>query len=329
MGRNFQYFGEAAPLPGFSSENLQDTRVHIERYIDDWPELFGTDHSIQQLQAHYLTEEIPPALQFSLDSLAYQLEAQEAKKSLGSFLFEDDVSKLAVNGLVSLVDNDDPLSSVQKMTARGFQTIKCKIGANFDREKEVLIQIRNRFPELHIRLDANRAWTLEEADDHLQMLESVGIEYCEEPLRHPTAEKYNRLSRQISLPLALDESVNKNQHWESLLPYCSVLIIKPMMIGSFAKLFAIRQQAQQNGCRLVFTSSLESSIGRTVTAVLASGLGSADYAHGLNTGTLLAQDIRADQPNIISGVIHPDELNPSAIDKSHLKNIATNIISSR
>lgn len=328
-GPGVQCYGEAAPLPGFSSETLGDTQTKIENHIDDWSTLLNTDHPIQHLQAHYLAEGIPPALQFGLDSLAYQSEAQKTNKSLAFFLFKDSFSTVAVNGLLSLIDSDNPISSVQKLISDGFRTIKCKVGTQWPYEQKVLTQIRNQFPDLRIRLDANRAWTLDEAVSNLSALRSVDIEYCEEPLRQPAPEQYRELSRRTPFPLALDESVNKNQDWESLLPYCSVLIIKPMVIGGFTKLFAIRQQAQKYNCSLVFTSSLESSIGRTITAVLASGLGSKDYAHGLHTGPLLARDVASNQPKIISGSIPSKELNTTDVDRTNIETLATTIISSK
>ncbi|SHE44639.1 O-succinylbenzoate synthase [Fodinibius roseus] len=321
-------YGEAAPLPGFSSETLEDIETQIETHIENWSGLLNSDHPVQELQDHYLAETTLPALQFALDGLAYQVAAQQAQQSLISFLFEEPAPAVAVNGLLSLAGSDDPVLTAQKLHARGFRTIKCKVGTDWPCEQKLLRRIRDRLPGLHIRLDANRAWTTEEAITNLNSIEPVGIEYCEEPLSHPTPEKWGELDRLTNVPLALDESINKNEQWKHLLSYCSFLIIKPMVIGSFSRLFAIRQRARQFNCSLVFTSSLESSIGRTITAVLASGLGSEDHAHGLNTGSLLAQDFTAHQPEVISGVIYSNKLDPAAVDKQHLNQIGTRRIGS-
>ncbi|WP_372637984.1 o-succinylbenzoate synthase [Fodinibius sp.] len=315
-------YGEAAPLPGFSSETLEDVTTQIKTHLEDWSTLLGSDHPIQELQAHFLAETTLPALQFALDGLAYQVAAQKARQSLISFLFKDPAPVIAVNGLLSLACPDDPVSTAQKLRSRGFRTLKCKVGIDWPCEQNMLRRIRGRFSDLRIRLDANRAWTTDEAITNLSSIEALDIEYCEEPLSHPTPEKWDELDRNTTVPLALDESINKNEQWESLLRYCSVLIIKPMVIGSFSRLFAIRQKALQFNCSLIFTSALESSIGRTLTAVLASGMGSADYAHGLNTGFLLDRDVTANQPEVVSGVIHSKELDPGRVDKKQLTRIS-------
>lgn len=324
-GPDFKCYGESAPLPGFSLETFSTTQTHIEKFTDKWLEILETEHPIRNLRTHYSAAETSAELRFGLDALAYQLQAHKERQSLRTFLFENHLPSLPVNGLLSLVENTDPVSSVEMMVDRGFQTIKCKVGVRFKREREQLGQIRSQFPNLGIRLDANQAWSLNEAISSLNALESIGIEYCEEPLRQPTVNNYRELNQQTSLPVALDESICKSRHWRALMPFCSVLIVKPMVIGGFEELFTVCQQAKKYDCSIVFSSSLESSIGRTITAVLASGLGSPDFAHGLNTGSLLSRDINLDQPKIISGSIQLDDIDTIVVDQAYLETIAEKV----
>jgi O-succinylbenzoate synthase len=103
------------------------------------------------------------------------------------------------------------------------------------------------------------------------------------------------------LSLAIDESLVQTDWWPNLLPFTSHVIIKPMLLGSFTKIFETNRLANTHDNKTVFTTTLESMLGRTITATLASGLGDAETAHGLNTGRLLAKDLHADFDYIING----------------------------
>lgn len=322
------YVSEAAPLPGFSSENLADIKAQTKKYINIWHSLLSHARPIQLLQDHYRQHPIASSLQFALDTLAYQLEAHRTGKSLQQLLFEQWNKKTPVNGLLSL-SGDDVLLSVAKLKEEGFTTVKCKVGIDFEKELTLLQKIRTHYRGFRIRLDANRVWSLPEAASYFEKLANLDIEYCEEPLAKSTPENYKELSLQSSIPLALDESLNTHsKQWMELLPHISFLIAKPMVIGSFERIKKIYEQSIRSEKKIIFTSSLESSIGRTITAILASGWGVKNHAHGLNTGNMLEQDITANQPMIFNGSINSSDMDPVTVTNRHLETITTKIISS-
>ena len=301
------FWGEAAPLPGFSQESMSDINHKLTQYNLKWEKILQSEQPIEQFQIHYKTQGIPPSLQFALDSLAYQVEAYRNRQPVKKFLFDNfSSSSIPVNAVLSLADNDNILSNIQYLIDTGFNTLKCKIGQDFSREARMLKQIRKRYPTLNIRLDANQAWSLPDAIKHLSKLEALQIQYCEEPLEVPLADNFRELNEHINIPLALDESLAQKNDWQALLPYCSVLVIKPMVVGRFAALRDIRERAREYQCKRILTSSLESSIGRYMTALLATGLGSAGYAHGLNTGSLLLEDTIPGFPRVKHGKIQFD-----------------------
>ena len=69
-----------------------------------------------------------------------------------------------------------------------------------------------------------------------------------------------------------------------------LLIIKPMMFGSFTDLNVTKKLADSPNTDIIFTTSLENKIGRTITAILASCWGSKNYAHGLSTASLFNEE---------------------------------------
>lgn len=310
---NYLCYGEIAPLPGYSSETLDEVQEMLANYKNLLENSLGGQNPVDLLQNLYESEDIPASLQFGLDSIAYQIQAYRSGKNLLEYLFPDSSKQIPLNALVSL-QSDDYMSTLQQQLTEGFKTIKFKVGIDFEQELNRLQEIRTRYPDLTIRLDANQAWSTDEAITKCRQLQSLDVEYCEEPLDTPSPQNFETLSDQTKLPLAIDESLYQVSYWPNLLPYTSHLIVKPMLLGSFTKIFETKRLADTHNNKAVFTTSLESCVGRIITAVLASGLGSPQTAHGLSTGNLLAKDISAGKDYISKGLCRIKKFQPAKID---------------
>lgn len=321
---DFTCYGEAAPLPGYSSETIKEVERTIRNMSSILTTALSKKNPVKALQNLYEEEDLSPSLQFGLDSLGYQLEANRAGKTLQEYLFENFNYEVPVNALGSL-QSDNYLENTETHIAEGFRTIKYKVGLNFDSELNRLQRIRSRYPEITIRVDANQAWTTKEALRNCQKLESLNIEYCEEPLKEPKPENFQVLKQNSSLPLALDESQYHVSYWPNLLPYTSHIVLKPTLLGSFTKLFETKRLAGTHNNKAVFTSSLESGVGRMMTAILASGKESLQTAHGLNTGKLLSKDVYPDKAYISDGKYHVKDLRQIEPDFQQLSNVSLSI----
>lgn len=293
-------YGEVAPLPGFSEESYDEVQQMLIAKKDLFQHLLQHNSPVTELQEIYTTESIPPSLQFGLDSLAYQIEAHQAGKSLVGYLFSDISTNVPVNVLISLQDGD-PIPKIKQHMAMGYQTIKCKVGLDTDRELYQLSKIRNHFPDLTIRIDANQAWSLNQAIELTNKFQAFNIEYCEEPLARNTPAQLEELSQNTDLPIALDETIAQHAYWPNLLPFTQYLIIKPMVIGSFRKNIETKRLANTHNNKVVVTTSLESGVGRYITGILAAGIGSSQTAHGLATESLFSEHIYPDDSFISNG----------------------------
>lgn len=321
---NYFCYGEIAPLPGYSGETLDEVINTIDESQDVIESALNTVNSVDSLEGLYKKREWPTSLQFGLDSVAYQIQAYNEKSSLSDYLFTETMDKIPVNALGSL-QAETFLKDVQKKVAEGYRTIKFKVGVEFDTELKRLQSVRSEFPDLTIRLDANQAWSTETALRNFQELELLNIEYCEEPLKKATPENFELLSKHTEIPLALDECVSHVSYWPNLLPFTSYLILKPMLLGSFTKNIETKRLANTHNNKAVFTTSLESGIGRTMTAILASGLGSPKTAHGLTTGNLLAQDLNSDVSYISNGAYHLNRHHQQRIDFQRLGDVSSRL----
>jgi len=294
------FYGDIAPLPGFSQESFEEVKALIARHKEQIDKLLKLPDPTETLRKLFLDENLPPSLQFGLDTVALQVIAHRKGSTLQHQLFSEPVKSVPVNALGNLL-SDQFLQHIEQLVTEGFKTVKFKVGLEFDLEYNQLRKARTRYPNLKFRLDANQKWSIEEAIVNCNRLEEIGIEYCEEPLANPSPENFEILAQKTGLPLALDESISRVSYWPNLLPYTSYAIIKPMLIGNFSKNLETKALINTHNNKVVYTTSLESSVGRQATALLATGSGDTATAHGLTTGRLLTKDVHADKCYISDG----------------------------
>lgn len=289
---NIVAYGEIAPLPGFSRESIDQVlpvlklnKSHIEKSIKDGDET----------RFIYLLKQIHtfPSLFFGLDTLFHDYRAKLTNQPLRQYLFPGSPDRIKANAVIGMTSETEALKTAKKYSMEGFDTIKLKVGADFEKEKQIIKTLRTGLPEIKIRLDANQSWKVEQAIENLNVLEPFEIEYCEQPVHKDDFEGLKKVSSSSGIKIAADESLGNKKDAERLAKRGAVhfFILKPMVFGTFQDIDVTIKLAHSHAIDVVFTTSLESIIGRTATATLAVGWGNKAFAHGLSTGSLLTSDL--------------------------------------
>lgn len=305
----FSVYGEAAPLPGFSMESIDDIETLIKDKFDIIDHYFMQDNGYENWNAFAASLNLPPSLRFGLDTFLFDRLSKHEKLPLSQYLFKSSPPSVRVNALIRCTEPDEVRKEAQGYWAGGFTTIKLKVDDDFAKTERILTYLRSDLPKAHLRIDANQLWDVDQAINNLQALEPLNIEYCEQPVNVTDMLLRNELCMKCSIPVAADEAARSIKQIEILIENnaADLLVIKPMLIGSFDELFDIAELARTHGIELVFTTSFEAGIGRVATAHLAAALGSTRFAHGLATGGLLNKDIIDDRDFIRDGHFHlPD-----------------------
>lgn len=324
-GSNLTMLSDAAPLPGYSAETLEQvvswlTKHHAEacRYLEEIVSCnryftSHTDYLNTAVQwdnySFFQNTKPPPSVAFALDCIGYQWH-KAARRDSGS---GDSGSggnshlRVPVNMLIQSIEE------IENGLTLGFRTFKCKIGSDFSSDLAKIHEIRNRYPDtdtVQLRLDVNGSWTMAQAERHLPQLTHLGIAYVEQPVSTHDLFRYGAALREFGIPIGADESVRTPVDAYQLLAQraCDVMVLKPMMIGRIRDLVAIRQQCDEAGVACVLTTSLESSIGRYCTALIADQYFNTGIAHGLATGQLLSQDLDYHPERVCKGHLEYDAL---------------------
>lgn len=163
---------------------------------------------------------------------------------------------------------DSQLALVEKRLHEGYQRIKLKIAPGWD--LEVARAIRQRFPDISLMLDANSAYSLEDAA-HLKLLDEYDLLMIEQPLAHDDIYQHSLLQPQLATAICLDESISSAQDWQVALTLGAgrILNLKPARVGGFTESLAIYRLCVETRTPLWIGGMLETGIGRSANLAFA------------------------------------------------------------
>jgi L-alanine-DL-glutamate epimerase-like enolase superfamily enzyme len=173
-----------------------------------------------------------------------------------------------------------------------------KVGAiNFDQELGLLERIRKEYSanDITLRVDANGAFTAEEAADKLEQLASLEIHSIEQPIKTNQHEAMAELCASGILPIALDEEligVHEYGAKEALLKSIKpqYIILKPSLVGGIKSCQEWIEIAESLNIGWWMTSMLESNVGLNAIAQFTSQY-TPTLSQGLGTGGLYHNNI--------------------------------------
>ncbi len=157
-------------------------------------------------------------------------------------------------------------------------------------------------PGGRVRVDANGAWSVDEAVVALRALDRAagGLEYAEQPVA--SVEDLARVRRRVDVPVAADESIRRAEDPYRVrdLEAADIAVLKVQPLGGVRACLEI---AERIGLPVVVSSALETSVGIATGVALAAALPDLPYACGLATVQLLTADVTADPLLPVDGAL--------------------------
>jgi L-alanine-DL-glutamate epimerase-like enolase superfamily enzyme len=258
-------YGEAAPLPSYDGVTVDDVTNALEaiRPIIDTAADFSPDLLVRCSE---LTT-VAPALA-AIDLALLDLEGRARNTPVWKLLGAQSVPPLRVNWTISSEDRRGAAAEAAAAREAGFQTIKAKVAIGDDHGR--LAAIRALAGEdMHIRIDANGGWEPDEAEASLRLLEPVGIELCEQPVRDLAA--IAALQPKTVIPLAIDESTGQPGALDARV--CRLACLKVMRSGGIRGLVRDGQRARAGGYEIFLASTLDGPLGIAAALHAAAALG--------------------------------------------------------
>ena len=212
-----------------------------------------------------------PSIIFGLEQALANLNQEENIYFPSDFTEGKDFIK--INGLIWMGNADFMQSQIEDKLKNNFSCIKLKIGVDWDSEKEVIRSIREKFPkdQIELRVDANGAFSHEQAKIVLEELAALEIHSIEQPIKAGNWKAMADLCKNTPTPIALDEELigiiktdEKIRLLEKIKP--QYIILKPSLVGGFSGSDEWIDLAEKNNISWWITSALESNIGLNAIA---------------------------------------------------------------
>ena len=220
--------------------------------------------------------------------------------------------RIPVNATVPAVE----AARVAEVLSRydGCRTVKVKVAERGQTLPDDVARVRAvreaMGPDGRIRIDANAAWNVDEAERAVHALAEFDLEYVEQPCA--SVEELADLRRRIKymgIPVAADESVRKAEDPLAVAEAgaADVLVIKAQPLGGIRRALEIVTAA---GLPAVVSSALDTAVGLSQGAALAASLPELEYDCGLGTGSLFLDDVADARP--VDGSISAARVVPDA-----------------
>ena len=289
--------GEVSPLPGLSQESLTQAEKDIAGLRNkvlqcDVPE--GLENLSGGFEK-WLPDDTVPSVRFGFEMAVLNLIAIRRGEPLCLLICEKPRNSISVNGLLS-GSPDEVMAKTEKLLQRGYKAFKLKVGRrSVQEDADITMSLRQRIGnEAALRLDANRAWSTEEARAFSTAVAHCEIDYLEEPVR--TLDQLQALvnAPEVTLPFALDESLQElDPDGLSSFSGIKAVVLKPTLWG-FEKTIQTARQATGLGMTPVISSAFESGIGIQALAQIAACVNASDVPAGLDTLDIFEEDLRSD-----------------------------------
>lgn len=182
-----------------------------------------------------------------------------------------------------------------RIKANPFPIYKMKVGNAQDLESlKAARQISNSI----MRIDANEAWSLEDARQILPELEKIGIELIEQPLNKADLEGMQALKKLTSIPIIADEACQSEKDLDTIAGLYDGVNIKLSKCSGFTPALSLIKAAKAKGLKIMLGCMSEGVVGCTAIAHL---MPVADYAD--IDGPLILKDTTFKGIQIENGIV--------------------------
>jgi L-alanine-DL-glutamate epimerase-like enolase superfamily enzyme len=264
--------GEASPLPGYSTESIEDVGNELRRLVEGPVRADPLASPLDLLTAAFAAHPLGcPSSRFALETALLDWLGHTRGTPLHEVLAGKTLRQpIPIADLVAERDCASWPALADALLADGATHLKFKIGLDLEAELTALGAIRRAHPGIALRVDANRLVALDALRKHAASLEALELELLEEPV---AAEHWPAVCS-LPLPFALDETLRDQALSERLLKDGRIraVVLKPTVIGGLRASFEIAERAAAYGASYLVSHTFDGPIARAAAAELALAL---------------------------------------------------------
>jgi len=262
-------YGEcvASREPGYNYETIGTAWHILKEFIaplilgEDIKDALDFQHRVERIRGHHLAK---AGVEMAIWDLLGKRDGKPLKEMFGG-----KKDKVEVGVSIGIQESVDAMvQTVDSYLEKGYSRIKMKIKPG--REVEESVAVRKKYPDLRLQVDANSAYTLENADA-LKPLDDLNLLLIEQPLFEDDIWDHRKLQAQFKTPICLDESIITPRHARYALEMeaCRNINIKPGRVGGLSQGIMIHDYCLERNIPVWCGGMLETGIGRASNLAIA------------------------------------------------------------
>ncbi|HEY1286201.1 MAG TPA: mandelate racemase/muconate lactonizing enzyme family protein [Solirubrobacterales bacterium] len=289
-GEGLEAWGETAALSLRGGVGIEQIAADIRDRC--WPGLLEGEvdprriwSSIARCRNRGASPQAVAAVDVALHDLVGRATGEPVWRLLGAA----EASPVRCNATLPAANPSETRRLAQEWADEGFRTFKLKVGVPGDVTQVATVR-QTLGDATEIRIDANGAWSVDEAAARLEALAQHRIELAEQPVG--TFEQMVELRGRVDVRVAADESLVSpfDARRAKELGACDVAAVKVAKVGGLGAALEIAETMPS-----YLSSSLEGPVGITAAAHAVQALryrgGDAAVAHGLATERLFSATV--------------------------------------
>jgi L-alanine-DL-glutamate epimerase-like enolase superfamily enzyme len=249
-------YGEAAPLQAYDGVGIEQVQRALERYVPVLAEagLRGSDGA-QLIDACRGEVDLPAAFA-AIDIALWDLAGRRQGRPVADLLTDTPAATVPVNATLTALDRAGVAEQAAAAARAGFQCLKLKVGVGDDAGRVAAARAAAG-PRVALRLDANGAWSVEQAVRSIEALAPAGLELVEEPAHGLQAVREVR--ERVAVRVAIDETAAQAGALGA--GVADAVCLKVSRCGGIAGLLAAAALVRASGAEVYLASTLDGPLG--------------------------------------------------------------------
>ena len=246
--------GEASPLEAYDGVTVERVLSALERYVPVVAAAEGMNGA-QVLDACRHADDLPAALA-AIDLALWDRAGRLQGRPVAALLTDRPARAVPVNATLTALDRAGVAEQAAGAAQEGFACVKVKVGVGDDAGRVAAARAAAG-PQVALRLDANGAWSVEDAVRAIDSLAPAGLELVEEPVHglHGVREVRERVAVRVSI----DETAS--EHGALGAGVADAVCLKISRCGGISSLIAAATLVRASGAEVYLASTLDGPLG--------------------------------------------------------------------
>lgn len=260
-------YGEAAPLEAYDGASIN----RVQRVLESYRPVLARSadmNGAQVIEACRSVEDLPAALA-AIDLALWDRAGRRADKPVAALLSDDPAASVPVNATLSALDRAGIAEQAAHAVREGFDCVKLKVGIGDDAGRVAAARAAAG-PAAKLRLDANGAWSVEQAVRTIEALSPAGLELVEEPTHG--LEAVRAVRERVAVRVAIDETAAEPGALGA--GVSDAVCLKISRCGGIASLLAAATLVRAHGAEVYLASTLDGPLGVAAALHAAAALAS-------------------------------------------------------